>query len=272
MTISRRMALGAASAFAVAGTTKLSFASVMNRATGGHLLANEENGPVAQRFMELMVHQDETGGQSFSSMIWVSGPDSPWFAASDLDETKYSVANTTYKRRGYRLRRVSAYQTAAGIRYAAVWEKAKGPEWHSRHGMTQGQFAKSIAELSGQGFLMTHADARVGYAGIWEKGDGSSQKIVHGLNSSTYQQQLAAFASQNLRPVRVSGASTDHGSHYTAIFEPNTVTAWYANHEMNPNAFARKSADLTAQGYRMTDASGHMQNGKPVLSGIWEKD
>ena len=272
MTISRRMALGAASAFAAtAGSTKLSLASVMRRAAGLHLLRYDENGPPAQRFMELLVHEDEAGGQSLSSMIWVSGPDSPWFAASSLDETQYNLAVTTYKRRHYRLRRVSAYNTSGGMRYAGVWEKTAGPDWHSRHGMTQGQFAKSIAELSGQGFRMTHADARVGYAGIWEKGDSSTQRVVHGLSSSDYKQQLAAFAAQGFMPVRVSGASTDHGSHYTAIFEPNTVTAWYSNHEMSPSAFYAKDTDLTAQGYRMTDASGHMQKGKPLLSGIWQQ-
>jgi len=271
MTISRRMALGAATAFAAtASTARVSFASVMKRASGLHLLRYDEDGPAAQRFMELLVHEDENGGQSFSSMIWVTAPDSPWFAASSLDETEYGVINTTYKSRHYRLRRVSAYNTSGGVRYAGVWEKVKGPEWHSRHGMTQGQFAKSVVELAGQGFCMTHADARVGYAGIWEKGDSSSQKIVHGLSSKDYQQQAAAFAAQGLQPIRISGASTDHGSHYTAIFEPSTVTAWYANNEMTPDAFAAKDADLTAQGYRMTDASGHMQKGKPLLSGVWE--
>src|SRR5215813_8079415 len=113
MTISRRMALGAASAFAAtASTTRVSFASMMRRASGLHLLRNDEDGPAAQRFMELLIHENEAGQQSFSSMIWVLGPDSPWFAASSLDETQYNLTNTTYKRRHYRLRRVSAFQTA----------------------------------------------------------------------------------------------------------------------------------------------------------------
>jgi hypothetical protein len=124
MTISRRVALGCASAFAVTGS---SLAGVARRAVLVRKSPQSAQS-AAQRFLELLVDCDENGGTSYSSMIWIPAPDTAWHAVSSLNDLAYRVANTAYKKRGYRLRRVSAFKTRAGVRYAACWEYISGPD------------------------------------------------------------------------------------------------------------------------------------------------
>ena len=55
-----------------------------------------------------------------------------WYAVDTLDDTAYRMFTRQGKKRGYRLRRVSAFNTHEGVRYAAAWEQLAGPDWHSR--------------------------------------------------------------------------------------------------------------------------------------------
>jgi Bacterial tandem repeat domain 1 len=267
MTISRRVALGCASAFALTGS---SLAGVAKRAV--LVRKSPASAPsAAQRFLELLVDPDENGGTGFSSMIWIAAPDTAWHAMSSLNDLAYRVANSSYKKRGYRLRRVSAFRTRAGIRYAACWEYISGPDWHSRHAMTQAQFDSARAEFASKGFRMTHADSRAGFAGIWERGDPSTQQVVTALTATEYQTQMSALAAQGYRPVRIAGAAVNGVSRYTGIFESGLSGGWQAHPEMTLAQLRKTEAALTAQGFRMTDASGHMLNGKPSFSGVWQK-
>jgi hypothetical protein len=267
MTISRRVALGCASAFAVTGS---SFAGVIKRTVlvrKGPQSAQSS----AQRFLELLVDCDENGGTSCSSMIWIPAPDTAWHAVSSLNDLTYGVTNTTYKKRGYRLRRVSAFRTRAGVRYAACWEYIGGPDWHSRHGMTQAQFDSARADFLRQGFRMTHVDARVGYAAIWERGDTSTQQVLTSLTAAEYQTQMATLAASGYRPVRIAGAAVNGASRYTAILQSGLTGDWQAHPEMTLAQLRKTEAAMAAKGFRMTDASGHMLNGKPSFSGVWQK-
>src|SRR5690242_2070198 len=194
MTMSRRAALGGATALAATGSGVPSvFAAVARQAL---VRRSPAVAPSAQRFIELLVHPDEGGGKAYSTMIWISGPDTAWHAMSSLDETKYRMMNSGYKKRGYRLRRVSAFNTHAGIRYAGVWERTSGPDWHSRHGMTRKEFEHACAEFAGSGYRLAHLDARIGFAAIWEKGDASVQRVLTGLNGADYNTQSAALVAQ----------------------------------------------------------------------------
>ena len=267
MTISRRVALGCASAFVVTGT---SLAGVARRAVLVRKSPQSAQS-AAQRFLELLVDCDENGGTSYSSMIWIPAPDTAWHAASSLNDLAYRVANTAYKKRGYRLRRVSAFKTRAGVRYAACWEYISGPDWHSRHGMTQAEFDSARAEFAAKGFRMTHVDARVGFAAIWERGDTSTQQILTSLTTAEYQTQAAALAAQGYRPVRIAGAAVNGVSRYTAILESGLAGGWQADPEMTVSQLRKTEAAMTAKGFHMTDASGHMLNGKPAFSGVWQK-
>lgn len=272
MTMSRRAALGGATAFAVAGaTTRLALAGVAKRAIQASTRTPGRHAWSAQRFLEMLVHQDENHGKAYSAVIWVSGPDSAWHAVSSMNALAYRLANEDYKKRGYRLRRVSAYNTNGGVRYAGIWERVSGPEWHSRHGMTQTAFESAHTEFANKGFRMTHVDSRLGYSAIWERGNAGAQQILTAVPAAKFGRQVAALTAQGMRPLRVAGAAANGASCFTAIFEKSSANDWQAQTHMNPAQLNSATAALTAQGYRMVDASGHMLNGKPTFAGIWQK-
>lgn len=270
MTISRRLALGCASAFALGGGT-LQFSLAGAARHVAKLVGNPaSNGQTAQRFLELLIHEDEARGIEYASMIWIAAPDTAWFAASSLSATAYGMNNVSLKKRGFRLRRVSAFDTRGGVRYAACWELASGPDWHSRHGMSLDEFRGACAEFAA-GHRMTHVDARVGYAAIWEKGDPASQQILVALAPADFDAQSASLAAQGYRPRRISLAGAGGEPRLTGIFEKSTGTAWQAFPHLALADLRKTEAAMTAKGFRMTDASGRMIAGKPLFSGIWEK-
>ena len=137
--------------------------------------------------------------------------------------------------------------------------------------MTQAEFDSAHAEFANKSFRMTHVDARVGYSAIWERGDATAQQILTAMPAAQFDRRVAALTAQGMRPLRVSGAAVNGGSCFTAIFEKSTANDWQAQTHMNAAQLRRTTDALTAQGYRMVDASGHMLNGKPTLSGIWQK-
>jgi hypothetical protein len=272
MTISRRSAIGCASALAFSGSTlQFSLAGAAKHAVAKLAPARASGGQSAQRFLELLIHEDEAGGTEYSSMIWIAAPDTAWRAMSSLSTTAYEMNNMAYKKRGYRLRRVSAFDTKAGVRYAACWELASGPDWHSRHGMSPAAFASACAEFSAGGYRMTHVDARVGYAAIWEKGDPASQQIVTALAPPDFDAQSASLAAQGFRPVRTSIAGDNGSSRFTSIFEKSSGGTWQASSQLALAQLRKIETAMMAKGFRMTDASGRMIAGKPLFSGIWEK-
>ncbi len=271
MSMSRRMALGVASAFAAAGgMTQTSLASVLKaaaRAPGG-----SRNTQTAQRFIELLIHQDEAKGARYTAMIWVAAPDTAWYDACSLEDSQYRVMNHNFKKHGYRLRRIGAFNTKEGIRYAALWELASGPAWESTHNMPLAKFETAQKDFKQSGYRMTHIDARENYAAIWEKGDNTSQQVFTGLTLLEYEQQYAALTAQGLRPYRISATTQEGSPVFAAIFDKASANVpWQAQQEMGPAAFATTNKAMIAKGYRLADASGHMLGGKPSLSGIWEK-
>jgi len=272
MTISRRLALGWASALALTGgTTQVSLASAIKSASKA--LAPRKHPPQQssfQLFLEQLIHRDESNHVPHYAEVSVAAPDTAWYAVDTLDGPKYRMTNTFYKKRGYRLRRVSAFKTKEGTRFSAIWELISGPEWHSAHGMKQAAFDTKTATYAANGYRLAFVDARVDYAAIWERGDPSSQMVFSSLSANEFQQQVAALAPQGYCPVRISSLTSSGDSRFAVIFEKQSMD-WHAQVDLSFADFRKTCAIMKAQGYRMTDASGHVLNKKPIFSGIWQK-
>jgi hypothetical protein len=223
-----------------------------------------------QAFLELLIHRDESNHVPHYAEVSIAASDTAWYAVDTMDVAKYRMTNTFYKKRGYRLRRVSAFKTKEGTRYSAIWEFASGPEWHSAHGMRQAAFDTKTATYAAQGYRLAFVDAREDYSAIWERGDASAQQTFSSLSSNEFQQQVTALAPQGYCPVRISGFASGGESRFAAIFEKQSVD-WQAQTDLNFTDFRKACATARAQGYRMTNASGHVLNKKPVFSGVWQR-
>lgn len=272
MTISRRQALGWASAFAATcGTAGTGFASALKGASKS-LARGGRGQQTLQRFLEVLIHHDEAGKVPHVAEIAVPAPDTAWYAIDTLDALTYATVNRQNKKRGFRLKRVNAFKTKKGVRYAACWEQVAGPQWHSRHDMTQAGFESANANFAKQGLRLAYVDARVHYAAIWEKGDASTQQVFARLTPSDYQQQYATLVGQGMRPTRISLSLTGSSPFIAAIFEKDDGSvAWQSFAMLSTSDFNKANAALRAQGYHLADASGHMLSGKATFTGIWER-
>ncbi|MBV9692517.1 MAG: hypothetical protein JO261_02335 [Alphaproteobacteria bacterium] len=265
MTISRREALGWASAFALADG--LVPAPLLAAAGGAPKLSTQ----TAQRFLELLIHHDEDGHAPHTAMISIAAPDTGWYAIDTLDGTKYAALNRHNKKHGFRLKRVSGFDTRQGVRYAAIWEQAAGPDWHSRHGMDRSGFEAACAQFNRQGYRLVHVDARQSYTAVWEKRDPGAQQWFSALTPGEIRGQFGSLGANGLRPTRLSLSALGSNATLAAIFDVDGGRPWLANPLMKAHEFQRTGAQMTAQGYRLCDASGLVVSGKPHFSGIWEK-
>jgi len=264
MTISRRQALAWSSALAlVDGLVPRAVRAAAGRPKG--------NSQPAQRFLELLIHRDEDGHMPHSAPISIPAPDTAWYAIDTLDGTSYAGLNRRNKKQGFRLKRASAFDTREGARYAAIWEKAPGPDWHSRHGMGRSDFESACYDFARKGFRLVHLDARQNYLAIWEKQDAGSQQWFSTLTPGNCKTQISALAAQGLRPTRLSLSALGGSASLAAIFDTDGGQPWQANPMMNANEFAKTDAQMKASGYALSDASGFMIHGKPHFSGIWDK-
>jgi hypothetical protein len=276
MSFSRRLALGYASAFAAtAGSAELSFASVAKntRAALG-LASGPARIPAEQRFHAPLIHRDETGEGPHSAYLSIRATDTAWMAIDDMDESAYRRESSKYAGRGYRLRRVSAFQTRKGVRYAAIWQYATGPALEARHAMTLAQFEQASRDFAARGFRLSHIDASAQstgpkFAAIWERDGGAVQESFAALTGAEYNAKLAALTAQGFRPRVISGYAAAGESRFAVIFDRGAVTN--SDHAMTASAFAEKSRAMREQGYLLTGASGHMANGHAIISGVWEK-
>ncbi len=277
MNFSRRLALGYASMFAViGGGTEFSFASVAKKARVALLSVAHAGPAMAQLFRTPLIHRDETGGMPHAATLSLRSTDSAWVAIASLDDSAFADAATKYKMRGYRLRRVNAFQTRAGMRYAAIWQLSPGFDQRERHAMSRAQFEQASVRSAAQGYRLSHVDGSAThdgarFAAIWERGTGAAQHSFAALTADGYKSKLAELGAQGFRPRQISGYADGGQSRFAAIFEKASTIAWDADHAMTAAAFEKKTAVMSARGYSLFDASGHVAGGQPVFSGVWEK-
>ncbi|RFT65606.1 hypothetical protein D0U04_18505 [Bacillus clarus] len=160
--------------------------------------------------------------------------------------------------------------------YAAIWEKQNGPEWQARHGLTGEQYQQTFNELVAQGYRLTHINGYTVhgqdyYAAIWEKRDGPEWQSWHGLTPAQYQQTFDRLVAQGYRLVHVSGYGNSGQDRYAAIWEKSHGPEWQARHGLTAEQYQRTFNELIAQGYRLTNVSGHTNDGIDRYAAIWEK-
>jgi hypothetical protein len=97
-----------------------------------------------------------------------------WIARHGMTSDEYQKEFDARVREGYRLRLVSGYAIANQARYAAIFEKATGPAWVARHGMTSAQYQAEFDKLVAQGYRLDWVSGYVVgaatlYAAIWSQ-------------------------------------------------------------------------------------------------------
>jgi hypothetical protein len=67
---------------------------------------------------------------------------------------QYQQEFNKYVGQGFRLVRVSGWQSGDQAHYAAIWQKIDGPAWISRHGMLADPYQEEFDRLSKEGYRL----------------------------------------------------------------------------------------------------------------------
>ena len=194
----------------------------------------EFNTWVRQGYRLVVVDGYESAGEARYAAIWeqTSGP--AWVARHGMTSGEYQNEFNTWVGQGYRLTWVQGYGVGGFDYYAAIWEKATGPAWVARHGMTSAAYQSEFDTFTARGYRLTHvsgynAGGTDYYAAIWEAAGGPAWVARHRLTSGGYQHEFTDRYLQGYRLKQVDGYPLGLADRYAAIWEaePNAQSGRY---------------------------------------------
>ncbi len=197
----------------------------------------------------------ESGGQALYAAIWQKTNCPSFVARHGLTAQQYQQQfDQLVGQQGYRLKLVNGYTVGGQDRYAAIWEKSRGPAFVARHGMTAQQYQQQFDDLVGrQGYCLTdvsgYGDARQArFAAIWEKKSCPQFVARHGLTAQQYQQQFDQLVGQQgYRLKLVDGYNIGGQDFYAAIWEKSPGPAFVARHGLTAQEYQQQFDDLVGQ-------------------------
>jgi hypothetical protein len=262
MLISRRSALAYASAAGASAAASLPV----------EVLAAPTPFQKAQQVQHLVIHRDEGAGHALHVPIALSAPDTAWVAMATLTESALHTALRTYDRRSYGLRRINAFQTRAGIRYAALWQWGRAADTNMRHGMTAAEFEDRAGAMTSKGFAPVHIDAVATasgprYAAIWEKAS-RMDKVFANLTATELQAQGAVLGADGYRAVHLAAHAQNGAARFAAVFS-RTGGAVESDHAVPASEIDARSVALAARGLALRDANGYVVGRKPFIAAVW---
>jgi hypothetical protein len=161
-------------------------------------------------------------------------------------------------------------------RYAGLWEKARGPAWQARHGLSSAQYQQVFDSLAQQGYRLVEISGysvadQATYAAIWEQRQGPAWVARHGLTAEQHQQEFDRLSREGYRLVDISGYAVGGRARYAAIWEQRQGPAWVARHGLTSAQYQETFDRLAREGYRLVDVSGYNVDGEDRYAAIWEQ-
>lgn len=216
---------------------------------------------VRQGFRLRCVSGHEAGGQSRYAAIWDKSAGGAWAARHGLDHAGYQQAFDDLVKTGHRLRMVNGHSVGGKPLFAAIWEKAAGPEWGARHGLDHAGYQAAFDDFTRKGFRLrwvtTYADGNSArYAALWEKSAGPAWVARHGMEEAAYRAAAADFASQGYDLVCGNAVTLGGKDFYAALWEKTPVSS-ITHHGMTSATYQLKFDQLVADGFRPRFVAGY---------------
>jgi hypothetical protein len=161
--------------------------------------------------------------------------------------------------------------------YVASWEKAGGPAWVARHGLTSAGYQAAFDQFVAQGYRLrcvsgyTDGSGAERYAGLWDKSTGGAWVARHGMTAAQYQAEFDAHIGQGYRLKLVNGHAAGGQAIYAAIWEKDSGPAFIARHGMTSSAYQTEFNTHIAAGFRLRWVSVYAIGGQDRYAAIWDK-
>ncbi|MFE7136044.1 serine hydrolase [Streptomyces sp. NPDC057638] len=184
----------------------------------------------AEGFRPVDLSVFRSGGQVQFSVIWERDQGPEWVARHGLTAAQYQTLSDDLTTQGYRPRCVSPYEDTGGERFACLWERAAGPAWSARHGLTAAEYQVAFDTHRDQGFRLIRtvghpSGGSIRYAAIWEKSPGHAWTAAHSVAHADFPGHVDTNRAAGLRLVDVSGVRDGTSARYTTVWEATPETA-----------------------------------------------
>jgi hypothetical protein len=113
------------------------------------------------------------GKETRYATIWEKAPKgAEWHTRRDLTADQYQEVFDEQLKKGNRLIQVCGYTIDGQVRFAGVWEKSPGQNWHAHHGLSAKDYETTTARLKEKGFRPVQVSGfavgkEVRYSGVW---------------------------------------------------------------------------------------------------------
>ena len=159
-----------------------------------------------------------------------------YFTRYEMTHQQYQTEFNERTASGYRLKYVDGYTRSGRARFAAIWEKVRGPGYIARHGLTRSEFNQQIREkIRGGEYQAILVDGyedngKDRYAIIWEKRRVPTQRIGFMMTSNKYQEEYNRLKNKGYSISYVSGYNINGKVYYAAIWDKINAQAYINKH------------------------------------------
>lgn len=211
--------------------------------------------------------------------LWVKTASAPpWEARHGLTAADYQTTFNQLTGQGYHPVLVNGYATAAGPRFACIFQKSAADPWVARHGLTAAQYQAAFNQFTSEGYMLDWVSGYFDrtqdlYAAIWRKpASAPAWQARHGMTSADYQATFNQLVAEGYKPVVVCGYCDGAQDRYAAIFRQIAgAPAWQARHGLTSAQYQADFDQLVAEGYRLELVSGYSVAGQDRFAAVWTK-
>jgi CubicO group peptidase (beta-lactamase class C family) len=167
----------------------------------------------------------EVGGTPFFAGIWRKSTAGIPVVKLGMNDAHYQAELDAMTKAGFSLQHVAGYTHSSVALYAAIWNKAGGPEPVERHNLTGAQYQQDFNDFAKQGLRLREVSGYSPggvdhYAAIWDKGGDGAPWIAHnGVPLSGYQTSFDVDRFQGWQPLYVQAFTSGGSARFDTIWE-----------------------------------------------------
>ena len=202
-----------------------------------------------------------------------------WGSHRDLTSSNFTKKFNEYKKKGYMIIDVDAYNVGTSVRYSMIWrENTDKRGWAEFRDMTSGSYNKKWEEYRKKGYRPLDIESyringKQKYAGIWvQNKEGYSWSSKRNLTAKAYGDYFKSQKAKGRRIADMEAYQTGGGLRYAAIWIQNKDNIpWAQFRDMSRNSYQKKINEFSKKGYIVVDYESYSSSGKRLYAAIWEK-
>jgi hypothetical protein len=171
---------------------------------------------------------------------------------------------------------MDGYEVNGKTYYNLIFRPSSGVAWVARNAMDGNKYQDEYDKWDKEGYKLLFVDSylsngQVRYNAVWKK-DNRIIMAYHGQTLAYHNGNFKKNMDAGWVPVNVSTLAAGNATYVTALWEKKNTGGFYHHPAMTLQEYKTFFAEYSdKQKFRLVYLNAFVQNGKPLLSGIWYK-